>query len=265
VDEGEQTTSSADRTPAAGEEREAALDPHVHLIPWERRGQLGALRAYWRTVFHVISRKGRLDDYMGAPVCINSAKRFRNITTWHALLAGFVAGLLVIIPSEAGEGTARLGVRVDPVASLVPLLGIAIGLACALLILYATTEAVAWFFCPRDFDTERQDRAIALSYYTCAPLALTVVAPLVGGILLLTAPARYMAAVLAGLGGVYLLDTFAWYRVVLGAVHSVTGWRAKRTAFAAIALPLLWVGLPILMGLVPAAIAVWVLMIASLS
>ena len=53
-----------------------------------------------------------------------------------------------------------------------------LGAGCLWLFLFTATGAASYFFHPRSISIERQNRAITLSYYACAPLALTPIVAL---------------------------------------------------------------------------------------
>ncbi|MEW6252771.1 MAG: hypothetical protein AB1716_19215 [Planctomycetota bacterium] len=145
------------------------------ILPWAYRREIGRLRAYWRTVWLVTRRPKQLSLAMSRPVAYRDAQRFRWVTWLHVVLT--LLGVMLLTRLMTGPpqqtdhwyawGLAALGYL----------------LICAFL---AGAPGVAsYFFHPRRLPIEQQNRAIALSYYAWAPLA---VAPL--------ALALYGAAVL---------------------------------------------------------------------
>lgn len=138
------------------------------VIPWEARHQLGRVRAFWRTVFWVVGRNGRLGGMMAEPLDWRAARSFRWLAVMHAMLGWL---LLTAVPfvEDRLESPRPLHIydfeRVD-------LVGGAILLLLQLATLPLLAGVISWFFCPRKFDTERQNRALALSCYLAGPLAL---------------------------------------------------------------------------------------------
>lgn len=230
-------------------------DHQLPIIQWEKRGKKNTMRIYWRTVFHVIARKGKLDDYMSGPVCPKSTKEFQKRIFGHAFIAWFFAVILTFfVPTIMKE-------EISTTHYIAAIAAMHIG---ALSICYMI-EAMTWFFCPKNVDRELQDRMIALSRYSSAPLALTLAIPIIFGISMLIIPAEYIKTTLIVIGGLYMAAILYWYRIILGAIHSLTGRRVKRTVFVAIMLPLVWIGQLLLIGIIPVAIVMWILMIMSLS
>ena len=232
------------------------------LIPWEHRKEIGVFKAYWQTVFYVSALKGRLADNMDRPISLASAKRFRFSTVILNVAALAVIFLVSLTTLGIREKILNVQIHVDILALLI---GVPIGIIFSGICLSVVTRAAAWFFCSKKFADDRQDRAIALSYYTCAPLAFMPILPLLAGISLAFVPLGSLKIVLLALSVWALLDWLAWYRLVLTAVHTIMGRSVKRTVFTALALPIVWVGIPAMFLLILPAIAMWMLMIASLS
>jgi predicted RNA-binding Zn-ribbon protein involved in translation (DUF1610 family) len=139
-------------------------------IPWSHRNAIGRVRAYWRTNLLVIFRPRRLVEEMVRPVGFADAQRFRHVTVLIAWLPLFVVFVvtLVINWSDATTGihipTARFGWFLEAACffSLLP---------AAWLALLMISGVGSYFFHPTSMSVLQQNRAIALSYYTCAPLA----------------------------------------------------------------------------------------------
>ena len=227
------------------------------LIPWERRRQIGYFNAYWRTVFHVLASSGRLAQELAAPLDLRAARGFRRWTVMHAMFGGAAVALILI------GFYGHIGVLSDAEAANALIYLSAAALFSALS-LYAITGAVGWFFASREFDDVVQDRALAIAYYTCAPLAFSVTSPILLTAGLLVLPPGHVDKLLWAIGILNLPNLASWYVLAVSAVHSVTGRRARRTVLAAASLPVIWAGLPILISSVPAAVLMWLLMIGSL-
>jgi hypothetical protein len=122
-----------------------------------------------------------------------------------------------------------------------------LGAGCLWLFLFTATGAASYFFHPRSISIERQNRAIALSYYACAPLALTpivalcplyvylcdgfpfksdgIIAPLVIASLLLLLPAIQVGSL---------------WRVPVAMLRTATACSTARQIAMAVYLPLAW-------------------------
>ena len=142
----------------------------VARIPWAHRGALGLFKAYWRTNLLVISRPRRLEEEIARPVSFADAQRFRHTTVvlaWLPMVLAFAAAV-IFNWSDATAGlhmsTARLGWLLEA-ACLVAAL---VALWLALLMI---TGVGSYFYHPAGLPITQQNRGIALSYYTCAPLA----------------------------------------------------------------------------------------------
>jgi len=132
--------------------------------------------------------------------------------------------------------------------------------------LFLATRSLEWFSSPKRFDPERQDRAVALSCYLCAPVLIITLA---GGIAslatILSLQAEYMRTSLAVVSLAWMAVFLVWWPMATRGIHFTTGRCAKRTAVTAIALPLIWFVQQLLVVIIPLSVAQWVLMIASLS
>ncbi|MBU0639816.1 MAG: zinc ribbon domain-containing protein [Planctomycetes bacterium] len=130
-------------------------------IPWAHRRELGRFRAYWRTVGQVMLHDRRFCQEMVRPVSYSDAQRFRWITILHAL-----AGLVFVALGELFIDSGPLEEAIDDFgAAIVPVL-----LVSVVLCLAALTGLPSYLFHPRHLPVEQQNRAVALSYYACAPL-----------------------------------------------------------------------------------------------
>ena len=139
-------------------------------IPWSHRARIGRFRAYWRTNMMAILRPGRLADEIRRPVDFRDAQRFRHVTVllaWAPLVALGTWGYLSVIDVRAAPSVPPED-RLGWVLEVVALVSAAFSLW---LFLLTGTGAGSYFFHPRRLPVSCQNRAIALSYYACAPLA----------------------------------------------------------------------------------------------
>ena len=135
-------------------------------IPWAQRKTLGRVRAYWRTVRTVIVRKKKFWEELSRPVSLRDAQRFRWITVLLAYLSLIPLSLTVVL-DEPDAAIYRL-MENEPGVFVV---GMMVVHLCALLFLAGATGLPTYFFHPKRIPLEQQNRAVALSYYCCAPLA----------------------------------------------------------------------------------------------
>lgn len=154
-----------------------AFDPHAQPladVPWFRREQIGAVRAYYRTVWLVLSRPRRLAEQVGRDVEVDArgAAAFRRVTIWLASLSIATATFLM----AAFDGGGFLG-RMPAIAFIVALAG-------ALLFFHVTTWIDHNLAGPTLF---ARDRFARLQNFCCAALGLAPVLPLL--VLLGRAPA----------------------------------------------------------------------------
>ena len=170
----------------------------IHLaepqLPWARRKQLGRFRAYWGTILYVRFRHRRFCEEMARPVSYADAQRFRWVTILHAALGLILASALLyaLVPHPADleehfDPFPRIviGSAVPAHASFIsrmvhevwPLALLNVG---ALLFFAGATGIPSYFFHPKSLPVEMQNRAVALSYYTCGSLAFMVLPALVG-------------------------------------------------------------------------------------
>jgi len=135
-------------------------------IPWAHRREMGRFRAYWKTVWLVMRWPKRFCSEIARPVSYRDSQRFRWLTVLHAfppvLVAAIIWGLYDWLRGPGGGEPMWWVLGGLVVWSLLALAGLP-GLA-------------SYFFQPRWLSVEQQNRALALSYYAWAPLAITPVA-----------------------------------------------------------------------------------------
>ncbi len=130
-------------------------------VPWVHRGDTGALRGYFGTLWFVLWRPGRMVAEMARPVDFRDARSFWRVTWIVAGLAVLAAAVLGYVYRAVvlGEGhSLDLGlVLAGGVVALWGALGILPWLGACHLGKHELTE-------------EQERRAIGLSYYLWAPL-----------------------------------------------------------------------------------------------
>lgn len=206
---------------------------------------------------------------MNRPVSFADAQRFRHVTV---LLAWVPLGISCAVersarfdlfPSRATNGLG-LGWWMEAFAVVAALF------ACWLA-LYLVSGAGSYFFHPRSLPIVRQNRAVALSYYACAPLAwLWLPAVLSWGAAGIDSGhyrdgTERLVRPLA-LGAFALLIAIVllcWFRVI-GLMRRVTHCGPGRVLGAIVYLPLAWGLLFAVCGAIPVAVLYVALVILSL-
>jgi hypothetical protein len=142
----------------------------VARIPWSHRESLGAFKAYWRTSLLVIFRPRRLAEEVARPVSFADAQAFRHITVllaWLPMVLTFIA----IVLFNWGDATAGLHVPTARLGWFLEAACFVVGLLALWLALLMITGVGSYFYHPASLPIKQQNRGVALSYYTCAPLA----------------------------------------------------------------------------------------------
>lgn len=170
------------------------IDSPRSAIPWVEARGLGAVRGYVATVFDVCFQPSKICREAWRPVDYRAARRFQLVTVgWIVFWAAAYLAVALLTPVEKRTGPIlpiqmRPSIEyTSPLHDITRHVGVVgAGLVCAGLLvglvlaaLFAT-GAPSYLFCPRNLNVEQQNRALALSYYACAPLAF---APLVVGLL----------------------------------------------------------------------------------
>ena len=175
---------SAGVCPECGGAFDAAELARSAGIPWQDRGRLGRTRAFVRTVRLAVRHPTTLARAAVRPVDYAAARRFQ---LWCVALAGATFGVPLAVAGWIGlRGAVGFAVTFGPpphpllgqLADGVVLLAAVVGLFLWLL---TATGVASYFFHPKGRPVELQNRAVALSYYAAAPLAL---APIAGVLLL---------------------------------------------------------------------------------
>jgi hypothetical protein len=160
------------------------------LIPWRHRRRLGLVRALVQTFWLASFKPAVFAREMNRPADFADAVRFRRVVCFIALIPiGILATIALSgLLYERHSDSYRVWVSDDKLGSVAQLVGIVFMWLCLWLYLLASSGAPSYFFHPRSLDVVRQNRAIALSYYTCAPLILTPLIVALGITILLIKP-----------------------------------------------------------------------------
>ena len=162
----------------------------VSQIPWTHRARIGRIRAFRKTLWLMFRHPRRIARDVAMPVSLADAKRFQNIVIWLAFVPIVAMGFWAL---TAQNDLPLKYHRINRVSSFqfghpcIPEVppsgrmlgwilqdgGFVVAVVGVWLVLKAVTGVSSYFFHPRFLSTARQNRAVALSYYPCAPLAWT--------------------------------------------------------------------------------------------
>ncbi len=175
-------------------------------VPWQSRREIGKVRALVRTALRVTFRTKRFCYAVSRPVSYADARGFQRrmvLLLWLGLLLPVVTMAIVndrFLTDDLGL------IRWFPVSCLLA------GLFGLILFLFLATGVHTYWLHPKHLSVERQNRAVALGYYACGPLLLTVLSilPITAGIVygnywVGSRASSLQAIVLSGLVGVGIL------------------------------------------------------------
>jgi hypothetical protein len=244
------------------------------VVPWLQRERLGRLTAFWRTVGMATFRTRFLALEMSRPARFDEAVKFRRLVVLHAWAPCALLMLGLFIAMFAQAGTGDLFSSRDLLGSSLQLGGVLFGWLCIWLFLMAVSAVASYAFHPGSLEIVRQNRAVALSYYACAPMAYTplTIALGVGATFLLVLLERGRPP-LPVLGLVYLvgfaplpIQILATISTSVRLLGAATHCGRPRQATLAVFLPLAWTLLAALLLVVaPLAYVLLCLMIVSLN
>lgn len=168
------------------------IDSASSTIAWVDRRRRGRVRGYVLTVFAVISRPKILCREVFRPVSLADAQRFRWVTVALMTLSLWSWAAQEILRSRAVTTTppSPFTMFADPQPPYRSLLAYGVGTFGVVGVCFAGFAAAAglflfpflitglpsYLFHPKSFSIELQNRAIAMSYYATAPLALAPLA-----------------------------------------------------------------------------------------
>ncbi|UCG17748.1 MAG: hypothetical protein JSV19_06900 [Phycisphaerales bacterium] len=231
------------RCPECGRSLASLRSPDPQ-IPWGRRRELGWFRAYWSTVWMAIYRRRQLWEEMVRPVSYADSQRFRWITIAHAYVP-ILLGSLVLYGLDARRGPKGIfnnELGHELIAACWPLASVNVGF---LMFMAAMTGVMSSFFHPRRLALEQQNRAVALSYYACAPVALSLIPlTLIAGALFVSSNHPVLGIILFTVGLVILVYlNEKWGATLVSFARRSTPWDKRRAVGVAIVFAALSVAL----------------------
>jgi hypothetical protein len=271
---------ASERCPECGLKRGQSLVESP--IPWAHRDRIGRPRAFGRTVILATFTPKKLAAAAAVPVDYRDAALFRRIAV---LLASLPLAAALIGVFIWQHGTTFLSLIEEPFrnpqpaspwltepalcwsagAMLPPVLPLGIVLSLAMI-----AAAPSYWFNPRHIPLVRQNRAVAISAYLCAPLTLLTPTVLIGGAALALSKVERIAdspiflvfALIYGVGALtalllILLMCWSTLRVLSRTTHAGVG----RLIAAGIVIPLsAALSVAIGMGVFPAVVGlIWLI------
>lgn len=249
-------------------------------IPWVHRKQIGRIRAFYRTVKLATFSPREFAKEMSRAAHFRDAVLFRRVAVCCALAPigvvltiGYLYALANFQVYMVLRAADLVWSRDDLLGSVLQMLGVPLIWICLAMFLFACTGVCSYFFHPKELSVVRQNRAIALSYYACGPLAWSPIVMLlaVGGSVLSALSYEYKFVLDPVLLSLLILITWlpllllliAIVRapvVLIGATTHQTG----RKWLLGFVLPVAWIVLAILiLVLIPLACALLALMFVS--
>lgn len=234
------------RCPECGHDL-ANLRSDQPLIPWVRRREIGAFRAYWSTVFWVSFKYKTFCEEVVRDVDYRDAQRFRWITVgliYLGVLIGSVGWYALKWPRLVDDYQIN-----DALKAIWPMAIIHVLIAMYLI---GATGAPSYFFDRLDVGVRRRNSAIAMSYYTLGALAWTPV-----NVLIIVGIAPFwwslpVAAIIFMAAGMIIVSVVDWWYNLLRTIRRVMPYRPQRATVAALCVPLMWILLIVLIfGLLP--------------
>jgi len=249
----------------------------VSRIPWVHRAQIGRVRAYCRTVMLAWRHPSALAQNVAMPVELRDAKRFQRVTVFLAYFPLLVLGVGALIANnntrfdffDLTHGPQKTGYILQLLLYLV----VAVS---GWLFLLTATGVASYFFHPKSLSVSRQNRAIAISYYACAPLSTLVLTLMLLGAAALVNQycqqipigSSWLEPVVPGLeiaaGLLALLQIGGWVFTTLVLLKKSTVCGATRLTALGAGLPVCWAILAALfLGVLPMSFLFIALMILS--
>lgn len=228
------------------------LPERCAAIPWDVRGKQ-VFRGFWKTVGLSLFHPGKLGELIDQPVDPRQAREFRQVVVLHFVLPLMVNGIVrgIMFFRQQNGGPLFIFLFTTPVMLL---------LSWLLIRLMIGTSR--WFFCPPHLSPRRQETSLALSYYLTGPLAISSFAWLALPLLAVDSVEVNLVAIL--LSSLPPLAAMAWYYVVVViGLRNVAQRSGANLVLSAAGVAACWIVIWASFVLVPAFLAMWVLMYGS--
>ncbi|HEV7299471.1 MAG TPA: zinc ribbon domain-containing protein [Tepidisphaeraceae bacterium] len=285
--------TTSDRCPECGQPIDRTTSG-ISLIPWTHRRETGLVRAYVRTVWMVVRRPAEVGREVAKPVLYADAVRFRALTVVVVLLILLSTVGVVWWGADAIERLSapfQIDFDIDLFGNpssqtLSPWMDLLLPVAAGwlvwllapiyvLVMLIGCTGVASYLFRPDRLSVQQQNRAVALSCYAAAPLALLFFPVLVLAIVLLLIsmdPQSFNSDLQAVIGFLTVLGAlmlvailFKWWLGTLRILRWATQPTGGALLLAGLFLPTGWIVVAVLSLIVlPAVVGFFKLVIASL-
>ena len=169
---------TSDRCPECGFDV-ADLVAGGSAIPWHFRRKVGIFRAYQQTVWLALANTRRLAREICRPVSYADAQKFR----WFSVATLAVPVVAAAIVTQTMMGFWMIGPTFGTGGLFLIWCSVWFTLGLA-----AMTGVPSYFFHPRYLDIQRQNRAIALSYYLSGLLPVVSLSAIIATLLLFALP-----------------------------------------------------------------------------
>jgi len=249
---------TAERCPECGQDF-SKVPPSPSRLPWLHRRHLGLLRSYWRTAAMVIFRPKIFLDQIDNPITLKDARLFWLLSILQACLPLVI--LLVFFVANNPPGRLEALKQSLFRSFFLPVPNFFFILPGVVLFFIVATGMPSYFCHPRALPIARQNKAIALSYFASAPIALmplifalAVVAEYVEKLEVLSMMLSFVAVALA----CFML--LAWYIRSAGIVLALS--RRPHRVLTVLLLSLCWVFVLILF-LILIPLGVWYVAVTS--
>jgi hypothetical protein len=166
----------SDRCPECGTEIDRSKLGES-IIPWIHREQIGKYRAFWRTCEIATLRPRKFAREMNVAARLEDAVKFRRVAVVHALVP-----FGIVFTFAWARAWGPIWVPTDVVGSSLQVASLFMGCFFLAALLWGMSGSASYFFRPAGWSVIRQNRAVALSYYACAPFAYLPATALIAAI-----------------------------------------------------------------------------------
>lgn len=241
----------SDRCPECGYSL-SYLTCETSSIPWENRREIGRVKAYCQTVWFMFFRRQRFAEQYAKTVIYRDARIFQLVTIGLVFVPIVIVAIVfsTTIISEIQQSNTSNNPLPFPTMNTNPVIWellykevwpMMLLLGCIFLCLLSVTGIASYFFHPKELSIHRQNNAIALSYYTCAPLPALMISLIVIGSLywneVFTGWGLYTFIVLSS---VLLIVSFANWVDSAPLLHHIIIPQLNRRMGLRIVLPIFW-------------------------
>jgi hypothetical protein len=218
-----------DRCPECGREFDPNAPP-IAQIPWLRRSQIGAWRAYWQTVFAVTFHPVQFARETGKPVWLKlaDAERFRKLISRQAAASATISAVLILSPEFLRRSSLETWLL------WLVFVG-AVWAFSAVFFRIGTTALPITFAAPIDLARVR-----LLQYYAMAPWAMMPLVALVGTIAVCFAGGIFWKHAVALFFFVLALQVGLVWIAGIATLGSISEYHFLALVEAAVMIPLAW-------------------------